>query len=51
MFENCRAHGLILSKSGPHRSVLRMVPPMCLTLADVDSVAEGLDRAFTELTA
>ena len=51
VFEKCRAQGLILSKSGPHRSVLRMVPPMCLSLADVETVAEGLDRAFTEATA
>ena len=51
VFENCREQGLILSKSGPHRSVLRMVPPMCLTLDDVEHVAEGLDRAFTEVTA
>jgi len=51
VFENCREQGLILSKSGPHRSVLRMVPPMCLSLADVEHVAEGLDRAFTELSA
>ena len=26
VFEACREHGLILSKSGPYRSVLRMVP-------------------------
>jgi alanine-glyoxylate transaminase/(R)-3-amino-2-methylpropionate-pyruvate transaminase len=51
VFENCRAQGLILSKSGPDRSVLRMVPPMCLSLADVDVVAEGIDRAFTEVSA
>jgi len=51
VFENCRAQGLILSKSGPHRSVLRMVPPMCLSMADVEVVAEGIDRAFTEVTA
>lgn len=51
VFENCRERGLILSKSGPHRSVLRMVPPMCLTLADVEQVAEELDRAFTEVNA
>jgi alanine-glyoxylate transaminase/(R)-3-amino-2-methylpropionate-pyruvate transaminase len=49
VFENCRASRLILSKSGPTQSVLRMVPPMCLSLADVDEVAEGLDRAFTAL--
>ena len=47
VFEQCRELGLILSKSGPHRSVLRMVPPMCLTLADVDEVAEGLSQAFS----
>lgn len=46
VFEACREAGLILSKSGPHRSTLRMVPPLCLTLKDVDQVAEGLDRAF-----
>lgn len=50
VFENCREQGLILSKSGPSRSVLRMVPPMCLSMEDVDQVAEGLDRAFTEVT-
>lgn len=49
LFEACRDAGLILSKSGPDRSVLRMVPPMCLSLKDVDAVAEGLDRALTGL--
>jgi hypothetical protein len=29
--------------------VLRMVPPMCLSMADVDKVADGLDRAFSEI--
>ena len=51
VFENCREQGLILSKSGPHRSVLRMVPPMCLSMDDVEHVAEGLDRAFRDATA
>jgi len=46
VFEKTRDAGLILSKSGPHRSCLRMVPPMCLSLEDVDRVAEGLDGAF-----
>ena len=50
VFENCRDSGLILSKSGPTQSTLRMVPPMCLSLEDVDAVAEGLDQAFTALT-
>ena len=49
VFEACRAQGIILSKSGPSQSCLRMVPPLCLTLEDVDRVAEGLDRAFLNL--
>jgi alanine-glyoxylate transaminase/(R)-3-amino-2-methylpropionate-pyruvate transaminase len=51
VFEKCRDQGLILSKSGPNRSVLRMVPPMCLSLEDAEHVAEGLDRAFKEVVA
>jgi hypothetical protein len=27
-----------------------MVPPLCLSLEDVDRVAEGLDRAFDRAT-
>lgn len=46
VFERCRAEGAILSKSGAHRSVLRMVPPLCLAMEDVDVVADSLDRAF-----
>lgn len=49
VFEACRTQGLILSKSGPTQSVLRMVPPLCLSMDDVDQVAEGLDQAFTNL--
>ncbi len=49
VFEHCRESRLILSKSGPFQSCLRMVPPMCLTLEDVDQVANGLDRAFMAL--
>lgn len=49
VFEACRDSGLILSKSGAYQSCLRMVPPMCLSLDDVDTVADGLDRAFAAL--
>jgi alanine-glyoxylate transaminase/(R)-3-amino-2-methylpropionate-pyruvate transaminase len=47
VFERCREQGIILSKSGPNQSCLRMVPPMCLSLADVEKVAEALDTAFS----
>lgn len=49
VFEACRQQGLILSKSGPSQSVLRMVPPMCLSLDDVDRVADGLEAAFSRV--
>ena len=49
VFEQCREQGLILSKSGPSQSCLRMVPPMCLSLDDVEQVAEGLDHAFSTI--
>ena len=49
VFEKCREQNLILSKSGPSQSCLRMVPPMCLSMEDVDVVAEGLDNAFSSL--
>ena len=47
VFEKCREQGIILSKSGPTQSCLRMVPPLCLTLDDVEQVAEKLDNALT----
>lgn len=46
VFEATRREGLVVSKSGPHRSVLRMVPPLCLPMDDVDEVADKLDRCF-----
>lgn len=49
VFEESRRQGLVLSKSGPHRSVLRMVPPLCLQEEDVAQVADALDRCFAVL--
>lgn len=50
VFEACRSQGLILSKSGPSQSVLRMVPPLCLSMDDVDRVSTGLDHALAQGT-
>ncbi|GAB5471534.1 MAG: hypothetical protein Kilf2KO_45640 [Rhodospirillales bacterium] len=47
VFEAARREGLVLSKSGPDRSVLRMVPPLCLSQDDTQEVLEKLDRAFS----
>lgn len=49
VFEAARAQGLILSKSGPYRSVLRFVPPLCLSMDDIEHIADGLERCFNTL--
>jgi len=46
IFERSRENGLVLSKSGANRNILRMVPPMCLSEADVAFVADALERCF-----
>ncbi len=49
VFEASRDHGLVLSKSGPHRSVLRMVPPLCLESRDVGQFADAMELCFRQL--
>ncbi|MDH3672718.1 MAG: aspartate aminotransferase family protein [Gammaproteobacteria bacterium] len=49
VFELSREEGLILSKSGPYRSVLRMVPPLCISSDDVEFFADAMDRCFARL--
>lgn len=51
VFERTRAHGLVVSKSGNNKNVLRMVPPLCLSMADIDPVLEALDKSFADLSA
>jgi alanine-glyoxylate transaminase/(R)-3-amino-2-methylpropionate-pyruvate transaminase len=51
VFEACRAQGIILSKSGPFQQCLRMVPPLCLSMEDVDQVTLGLTRALETATS
>jgi len=46
LFERTREEGLVLSKSGPYRSVLRMVPPICLSMDDVAQVGDAMERCF-----
>jgi len=46
IFERTREHGLIVSKSGAFRNVLRLVPPLCLSLADLAEVEAALERSF-----
>ena len=46
IFEKTREYGLVVSKSGANRNILRMVPPMCLQLSDVDTIADAFGRCF-----
>lgn len=46
IFEKTRENGIVVSKSGANRNILRMVPPMCIKLDDVAWVEEALDRCF-----
>lgn len=51
VFERTREHGLVVSKSGNHKNVLRMVPPLCLSMDDIPHVLDALDRSFADLAA
>ncbi|MBS0333773.1 MAG: aspartate aminotransferase family protein [Proteobacteria bacterium] len=51
IFELTREAGIVVSKSGPNRNILRMVPPLCLGLDDVPRVEAALDECFARATA
>jgi alanine-glyoxylate transaminase / (R)-3-amino-2-methylpropionate-pyruvate transaminase len=46
IFEKSREHGLVLSKSGASRNILRMVPPMCIQESDVAQVEDAFERCL-----
>jgi len=46
IFEKTRENGLVVSKSGTDRNILRMVPPMCIQESDVDTMENALERSF-----
>ncbi len=50
VFERSRVHGIVLSKSGNFKNVLRMVPPLCLSMDDIEPVLNALDRSFQDLS-
>jgi alanine-glyoxylate transaminase / (R)-3-amino-2-methylpropionate-pyruvate transaminase len=49
VFELTREHGIIMSKSGANRNILRIVPPLCLNSDDVDMFAVAIDECFRSL--
>ncbi|HQX85775.1 MAG TPA: aspartate aminotransferase family protein, partial [Aestuariivirga sp.] len=48
IFEKTREHGLVMSKSGADKNILRMVPPMCIQENDVAQVEDALERVFSD---
>ena len=51
VLEHCREMGMLIGKGGLDGNVLRIKPPMCITVADADYALEVLDRAFTLVQA
>ncbi|MCB6178177.1 aspartate aminotransferase family protein [Rhodobacter sp. Har01] len=46
VFERTREAGLVVSKSGANRNILRMVPPMCLSQDDLPRIEAALEASF-----
>jgi alanine-glyoxylate transaminase/(R)-3-amino-2-methylpropionate-pyruvate transaminase len=51
VLELCKDRGLLVGKGGLYGNVLRIKPPMCLTKADADFLADCLDEVLSVLPA
>lgn len=49
LFQLTREHGLVASKSGAHKNILRICPPLCIQMEDVAFFEHALARSFAEL--
>jgi alanine-glyoxylate transaminase / (R)-3-amino-2-methylpropionate-pyruvate transaminase len=49
LFELTRENGLIASKSGAYRNVLRICPPLCFQMEDVEFFKEAINKSFDSL--
>jgi alanine-glyoxylate transaminase/(R)-3-amino-2-methylpropionate-pyruvate transaminase len=49
LFEKTREFGLVASKSGAYRNVLRICPPLCMQMDDVAFFAEAINNSFASL--
>ncbi len=49
LFENTRTNGLIASKSGAYRNILRICPPLCMQIDDVAFFEEAINKSFDML--
>jgi len=49
LFENTRKYGLVASKSGAYRNVLRICPPLCIQMQDVEFFEQAINQSFDKL--
>ena len=49
LFELTRKNGLIASKSGAYRNVLRICPPLCFQMKDVAFFESAINKSFDSL--
>ena len=49
LFQLTRKHGLVASKSGAHKNVLRICPPLCIQMEDVEFFERAIESSFAEL--
>jgi alanine-glyoxylate transaminase/(R)-3-amino-2-methylpropionate-pyruvate transaminase len=49
LFEFTREAGLITSKSGAYRNILRICPPLCIQMDDVPFFKEAINSSFEKL--
>lgn len=49
LFQLTRKHGLVASKSGAHKNVLRICPPLCIQMEDVAFFEQAIDHSFSDL--
>jgi 4-aminobutyrate aminotransferase/(S)-3-amino-2-methylpropionate transaminase len=47
VLERALARGLILLKCGPHKNIVRFLPPLVATSAEVQQALGVLDQAFS----
>jgi alanine-glyoxylate transaminase/(R)-3-amino-2-methylpropionate-pyruvate transaminase len=49
VLELCRERGLLLGKGGLQGNTIRLKPPMCITKADADFLADCLDEVLEQV--